>query len=119
MFDVGFWEFSLIFVVALLVVGPDKLPGLARTVGLYVGKARRYADYVRREIESEVRTAELREAIEKPAVLEEVKEAVAETEQALKETELELQESAGSIEAPKETPLEAITTTSSERHRQT
>ena len=84
MFDVGFLEVSVIFVVALIVVGPEKLPGLARTVGLYVGKARRYADFVRREIENEVRTAELKALAEKPTVLNEVKDALTETVDTLK-----------------------------------
>ena len=92
MFDVGFLEISVIFVVALIVVGPEKLPGLARTVGKYVGKARRYADFVRREIESEVRNAELKELAEKPAILDEVKDALTETSDALKDTEQELKE---------------------------
>lgn len=96
MFDVGFLEISVVFVVALIVVGPEKLPGLARTVGQYVGKARRYADFVRREIESEVRNAELKELAEKPAILEEVKDALTETSDTLKETEQELKEDVAS-----------------------
>lgn len=94
MFDVGFLEISVIFVVALIVVGPEKLPGLARTVGKYVGKARRYADFVRREIENEVRNAELKELTEKPAILNEVKDALTEASDALKDTEQELKEDA-------------------------
>lgn len=92
MFDVGFLEISVIFVVALIVVGPEKLPGLARTVGQYVGKARRYADFVRREIENEVRNAELKEVAEKPAILNEIKDALTETSDSLKDTEQELKE---------------------------
>ena len=38
MFDVGFWELAMIAVVALLVVGPERLPKLARTAGLWLGK---------------------------------------------------------------------------------
>ena len=41
MFDIGFWEFALIAIVALLVVGPDRLPGLMRTVGQLIGRAKR------------------------------------------------------------------------------
>ena len=92
MFDIGFLEISVIFVVALVVVGPEKLPGLARTVGLYVGKARRYADIVRREIENEVRSAELKELAKKPALLNDVKESITETADVLKSTEKELQQ---------------------------
>jgi sec-independent protein translocase protein TatB len=35
MFDIGFWELTIIGVVALLVIGPDKLPGIARTAGMW------------------------------------------------------------------------------------
>lgn len=76
MFDVGFWEVSLIFVVALLVVGPEKLPGLARTVGLYVGKARRYAEHVRREIDREVHSAEIKELEKETKALGNVKNTI-------------------------------------------
>jgi sec-independent protein translocase protein TatB len=40
MFDVGFWELCLIAVVSLLVIGPEKLPKLARIAGFWVGKTR-------------------------------------------------------------------------------
>ena len=92
MFDIGFLEISVIFVVALIVVGPQKLPGLARTIGLYVGKARRYADFVRREIENEVRSAELAELTKKPAILDEVKASLSDTVDTLKSTEQALKE---------------------------
>ncbi len=59
MFDVGFLEIAIILVVALLVVGPDRLPGLVRTVGLYVGKARYYINAVKHEVEREIRNEEI------------------------------------------------------------
>ncbi len=87
MFDVGFWEVALIGVVALLVVGPEKLPGLARTVGTYVGKARRYADHVRREIEREIPTHEIRQAINNPPKpIADLQETLTETKVALSKT---------------------------------
>ena len=54
MFDVGFWEILLIIVLALVVIGPERLPGAARQAGLFVGKARRYIEGVRSEVESEL-----------------------------------------------------------------
>ena len=54
MFDVGFWEISLILVLALVVIGPERLPGAARQAGLFVGKARRYIEGVRSEVEQEL-----------------------------------------------------------------
>jgi sec-independent protein translocase protein TatB len=63
MFDVGFWELSLIMVVVLLVVGPERLPKLARTAGVYVGKARRIVADVRAEVHRELRAQELKESM--------------------------------------------------------
>jgi len=64
MFDMGFWEMSLIFVILLVVVGPDRLPGVIRTVGLWVGKARRIVSSVRHEVERELKVSEIRQSID-------------------------------------------------------
>ncbi|MEJ2059942.1 MAG: Sec-independent protein translocase protein TatB [Gammaproteobacteria bacterium] len=60
MFDIGFTELLLIMIVALIVVGPERLPGLARTIGLWVGKARSYINSVRDEVERELNADELK-----------------------------------------------------------
>ncbi len=60
MFDVGFWELALIGVVALIVVGPEKMPGLIRTAGRWAGQIQRMARDLRREIEFEAQTEEYR-----------------------------------------------------------
>ncbi len=65
MFDFGFWELAIVLVVALLVVGPDKLPILAARVGRWAGKAKRMIQSVRSDIESEIKAAELKEMLEK------------------------------------------------------
>ena len=54
MFDVGFWEILFILVLALVIIGPERLPGAARKAGFFVGKARRYIEGVRSEVESEL-----------------------------------------------------------------
>ncbi len=41
MLDIGFWEFALIGIVALVVVGPERFPGMARTTGQLIGRAKR------------------------------------------------------------------------------
>lgn len=66
MFDIGFWELALIGVVALLVVGPERLPGLARTAGMWVGRLRRFVSSVKSDIDRELRADELRQALNKP-----------------------------------------------------
>jgi len=60
MFDIGFWELALVGVVALLVVGPERLPGLARTAGHWVGKMRRFVSHVKGEIDRELKAEELK-----------------------------------------------------------
>lgn len=60
MFDIGFWEILLILVLALVVIGPERLPGAARRAGFLVGKARRYIEGVRSEVESEFDVGEFK-----------------------------------------------------------
>ena len=60
MFDVGFWEILFILVLALVIIGPERLPGAARQVGFFVGKARRYIEGVRSEVESELDVGEFK-----------------------------------------------------------
>lgn len=74
MFDVGFSEILLICVIALLVVGPERLPKLARTAGLWVGKARRIVAEVRTEVERELKIEEVKQSVRQPGALEEMKQ---------------------------------------------
>jgi sec-independent protein translocase protein TatB len=60
MFDVGFWEILLIGVLALVVIGPERLPGAARKAGYFVGKARRYVEGVKSEVASELDVTEFK-----------------------------------------------------------
>ena len=55
MFDIGFWEIILIAIVALLVVGPDKFPGLIRDLGRWTVRIRRFVMDTKREIEREIK----------------------------------------------------------------
>jgi sec-independent protein translocase protein TatB len=73
MFEIGFWEIVLVFVVALVVVGPERLPGLARTAGLWIGKARRMVADVKDEEERELRVDELKRSISQQEAAEEIR----------------------------------------------
>lgn len=66
MFDIGFWELLLIVIVALVVVGPERLPKLVRVTGLWVGKANASLRAVRSEISRELRAEELKQTLNKP-----------------------------------------------------
>ena len=61
MFDVGFWELAIIAAIALLVIGPERLPKAARTAGLWVGRARRMVTDVKADIDREIRESDLGE----------------------------------------------------------
>ena len=60
MFDIGFSELLVIGVVALIVIGPERLPRLARTVGHLMGRMQRYVADVKADIDREVELEELR-----------------------------------------------------------
>ncbi len=72
MFDVGFAELLLVFVVMLLVVGPERLPGVAKKIGLYLRKARRSFNDLRNEVERELEAEELKQKLKKNTPLEDV-----------------------------------------------
>jgi sec-independent protein translocase protein TatB len=59
-FDISFTELMVIGVVALIVIGPEKLPKVARTVGHLLGRAQRYVNDVKGDIQREVEIDELR-----------------------------------------------------------
>ncbi len=58
MFEVGFTEIVLILGIALVVLGPEKLPGIARDVGRWVGRARAMARQFRQQLDVEADLAE-------------------------------------------------------------
>jgi len=61
---VGYTELLLVGIVALLVLGPEKLPGFARTVGGFVRKARDSFSSIKREIEREIEKTDVRSDLE-------------------------------------------------------
>ena len=64
MFDVGFSEIALVAVVALIVLGPERLPRVARTAGALVRRARASWQNVRSEIERELAAEDLKKTID-------------------------------------------------------
>lgn len=60
MFDIGFWEILLIGIVTLLVVGPQRLPGVAVFAGHWIGRIRRFVRNMRDEINEELETEHLK-----------------------------------------------------------
>ena len=62
MFDVGFSELMVIAIVALIVIGPERLPKVARTAGHLLGRLQRYVSDVKADINREMQLDELQEA---------------------------------------------------------
>ena len=108
MFDVGFQEITLIGVIALIVVGPERLPKMARTLGLWMGKIRFYVNQVKSDIDREVRAQELKEMLDKPSrelqdvykVAEETKDALGEAKGALGDAKASLDSAAFDASKP-------------------
>ena len=71
MFDIGFSEVLLIFVIALIVLGPEKLPRAASQVGRWVGRARAMARQFKEQLEEEVNLENVRKAHKEAAAKEE------------------------------------------------
>lgn len=90
MFDVGFSELLLVGVVALLVVGPERLPRVARTLGLWIGKGRSFLSSVKADIDRELKADELKRILEQQQrsnPLEEIVDEAADTFKELKESD--------------------------------
>jgi sec-independent protein translocase protein TatB len=60
MFDIGFWELLLIFTLGMLVLGPERLPRVARRIGRWTGQAKAMARSLRTQLESEMELSELK-----------------------------------------------------------
>ncbi|MGF1546625.1 MAG: Sec-independent protein translocase protein TatB [Thiotrichales bacterium] len=111
MFDLSLPELTIIFVVVLLVVGPERMPELARKAGLWIGKARKFVNSVQRDIERELRTDELQRLLNQQTnEIQELKtlltETRADTEKALQETEYLVKAMPGESKASTEKPAE-------------
>lgn len=74
MFDIGGWEIVIIAIVGLIVIGPERMPDVARTVGRWVGRIRRFVVNVKEDIDREIQQEELKKAIERDAGLDEIKQ---------------------------------------------
>lgn len=76
MFDIGFWELVFILVITLLVVGPERLPRVARSAGLWIGKVRGFIVTVKADIDQELAAEELKHTLAKQAAVPELEEII-------------------------------------------
>ena len=88
MFDFGFWEIAIIGVITLIVVGPERIPSLARKAGLYFGKLNRFFNKVKSDINEELKMDEIKEQMsmdDEKIILSEVTEDIQSSADSLKQ----------------------------------
>lgn len=96
MFDMAFSEMLIIAVIALLVIGPEKLPKVAKTVGHLLGKAQRYVSDVKSEINREMEIDELRKL--QAEMQTAARKIEGDVQSTIRDTEADLNKSVKSIE---------------------
>jgi sec-independent protein translocase protein TatB len=87
MFNIGSFEVLLICVIALLVLGPERLPSAVRTAGLWIGRFRRSFYKVKSEIERELNADDIRRQLHNESVLAELESAKESVETVAKDTQ--------------------------------
>lgn len=108
MFGIGFLELVMVFLVGLVVLGPEKLPGTIRTVSLWVGRLRRNFNNIKSDIEKEIGADEIRRQLRNEEIMEKfratqskVQESIQtlrnDTETFRRNVELEAESAAGKI----------------------
>ena len=83
MFDIGLQEIVLIAVVALLVLGPEKMPGAVRTVALMIGRLKRSFNALKTEIEKEVGADEIRRQLRNEEIMAKFKQTQAQVQNSI------------------------------------
>ena len=103
MFDIGISEIGVIAVVALIVIGPERLPRVARTIGTLLGRAQRYVNDVKAEVNREIELDELRKLQAQMqdaarGIQQSVTSAGAEMQSAVHDMERQLQQGVSAVE---------------------
>jgi len=85
--EIAFTEVFLIMIIALIVVGPERLPGLARKAGALLGKMRRFVANVKQDIDKEIKVDELKKIVEEQANSTGIHEIIEETRSSFNKAE--------------------------------
>jgi sec-independent protein translocase protein TatB len=108
MFDVGFMELMLIGIVALLVIGPEKLPNAVRTGTLWIGRAKRSFNQVKSEIEREINTDDIRRQLHNESIMADINKAKKKAESLVKDTKDNLDILSSDLKNKVQTEQEAL-----------
>lgn len=83
MFDVGFSELIMTGLVALLVIGPERLPKAARIAGFWLGKTRNTVANIKAEIKQELHAEEMRQILNQQSLSNDLQQVISETQAAV------------------------------------
>jgi len=92
MFDVGFSELMMVGLVALLVIGPERLPKAARIAGYWLGKTRSTIAHVKAEIQQELHAEEMRQLMQQHQITDELQQLASETQATVDEINNHIQQ---------------------------
>jgi sec-independent protein translocase protein TatB len=107
MFDIGFWEMLLIGVVALVVIGPERLPTVARTLGRWTAKLRNFVANTRADLEKEFNSEEIHKLLnDKQGEIDELRSMLNETRASIEQAKDQYIVRAMDDEKPSETKSE-------------
>lgn len=105
MFDIGFSELLLVGLVALLVIGPERLPTAARMAGLWFGRLKRSFTSIKEEVEREIGADEIRRQLHNEDILSKerkmLEETVSQTKQSLEQGAQALEQTMDSVNSAK------------------
>lgn len=88
MFEIGFWELILVGVVALMVIGPEQLPTVARKAGFWLGRMRRFMADVKQDVDREFKAEELKRIIAQQAQSNPIHQIIEESSEFQRELEI-------------------------------
>ena len=96
MFDIGFWEFVVIGIVGLLVIGPERLPSAIRSIQRTLGQVKQFGNRMQAELNHELRVKELHENLKKIESLKSQESLSPELQKSLEE----LEQAAARVQSP-------------------
>lgn len=100
MFGFSIWEIFLILVIALLVVGPERLPGLARAIGTWVHKIKKFVANAKAELDSEFNFQDMKDILNsQESEISKLRALVEETRQEVSESGRQVVDAVGDVEA--------------------
>lgn len=93
MFDIGFWEFALISVIILIVVGPERMPKIAKKAGQFAGKIKRFIAKIQDDFAEELESDKLKAHLNIEDKNNDIVEILEETKSTLKDIKLDSEKS--------------------------